>query len=227
MNVSSGRQVDAMKVEEKQLTLNVVLSGMAGPEPSAAGLQAAPSAAPPASPAPPPTASRALPQEPSPSSSYTERRRIEQEASQFTGFAEGYSAFTREYGKTLRFGATAASLSDRPQFRQVKHHSLVPTLEQRDAAGGGSSLLPPLSTDAQRSVSAAPGPALPHIGSLQTPAEGTSIVSAMKRRRRRLEEEEEEDAIEYADTIPVRHGCGQRGPHLSGPWMARGGVVKW
>ena len=214
-----------MKVEEKHLTLDVVLSeeDVAEPEPSAAVLQEEPASAPPASPVPPaasvPMAAsrRSLPGQPaaSPASSYTEfrqaGRRVEQEASQFTGFAEGYSAFTREYGKTLRFSASAPA-AGRQQFRRVKHHSLIPSLDQRDAGGGsqqaGPALLPPLPpgvtppTDSRQR--------LPNIGSMQAAGagagagtEGTSIVSSMKRRRHVLEDDDG-DTVEYADTIRVR-----------------------
>ena len=213
-----------MKVEEKHLTLDVVLSeaDMAEPEPSAGALQAEPSSSgPPAAAA---TASRrSLPdgREPSPTRSYTERRqagrRVEQEASQFTGFAEGYSAFTREYGKTLRFGASAAPPPGRQRFRKVKHHSLIPSLDQRDASlRAGSSqhappLLPPLPADGHTGAAPASSvPPLPNIGSVQqvvqpgATTEGTTIASAMKRRRRVLDDDDEDDSIEYADTIPVR-----------------------
>ncbi|XP_043203785.1 NADPH oxidase 5-like [Amphibalanus amphitrite] len=216
-------KVDAMKVEEKHLTLDVVLSedDVTEPEPSAAVLLEKPSSstpaasqAPAAAPPDPAASRRSLPGPAgaSPTSSYTEYRqagrRVEQEASQFTGFAEGYSVFTREYGKTLRF-STAAPPAGRQQFRKVKHHSLIPSLDQKDGSGGpqqpGPPLLPPLPAGAAPPADSRQR--LPNIGSMQATAapaagEGTSIVSSMKRRRQAVDDDGD-DTIEYADTIRV------------------------
>ncbi|XP_037086573.1 NADPH oxidase 5-like [Pollicipes pollicipes] len=102
-------QVDAMKVEEKHLTMDVVLSeDDLAPEPE---------------PEPPP------PPHGDPFESH--------EVSQFGGFAVRYSAYTQNFGKTLHFRGTVApgqSAADRARFQSVKHHSLIPSLEVRDDA---------------------------------------------------------------------------------------------